>query len=338
MMRDFCPLDSVGAMAAIRIAPGNDLADKALQGTRPVMLGIVGDSAAGKTTLTSGIVNIFGPDRVTAVCTDDYHRYDREARKNIEVTPLHPECNYIGIMEQHLKLLSLGEPILKPIYNHTHGTLDAPELVEPRDIVIVEGLLGYHTKRMRDCFDVKVYLDPPEDLRRRWKIDRDCSKRGYEPEQVLADLDRREADSAGFIRPQREFADIVVRFHPAGASVEVDPTSLNVRLVLRPTLPHPYLIEAAERTRIGRVQPLKLSLARDRGKPVDLLEVDASIPSEMSATVEQVIFEEMGFDGSLLDRSTIGSFQVGQQKRRSEALALTQLLLVAQLLSAQVAA
>lgn len=305
---------------------------------RPVLLGIVGDSAAGKTTMTRGIAKIFGPDRVTHVCTDDYHRYDREARKTMSITPLDPECNYVGIMEQHLKLLAAGEPILKPIYNHAGGTLDAPELVEPADLVIVEGLLGYHTKAMRDCYDVKVYLDPPEDLRRNWKIDRDTSKRGYEIDQVIADLEKREPDSEAFIRPQREFADVVVRFHPPGASAEAAPDQLGVRLVLRPTLPHPYLMEVAERTRIDHQQPLRVSLARDGGKPVDVVEVEGTIEPQLSSAVEEAVLEGMGMDLAGLDRSTIGTFQVGDNKLRSESLAIAQLLLVVQLLSAQVTA
>lgn len=305
---------------------------------RPVLLGIVGDSAAGKTTMTRGIARVFGSDQVTHVCTDDYHRYDREARKTLSITPLNPECNYVSIMEQHLKLLAAGEPILKPIYNHSNGTLDAPELVEPVDLVIVEGLLAYHTKAMRDCFDVKVYLDPPEDLRRRWKIDRDTSKRGYEVDQVIADLEKREPDSEAFIRPQREFADIVVRFHPPSASLEVAPDQLDVRFVLRPTLPHPYLMEVAERTRIDHLQPLRVSLARDGGKPVDVVEVEGSIDPELSSTVEEAVLEGMGMDLTGLDHSTIGTFQVGDEKLRSESLAIAQLLLVVQLLSAQVTA
>src|SRR5216117_1079548 len=78
---------------------------------RPVLLGIVGDSAAGKTTLTNGIVRVFGEERVTAICVDDYHRYDRQARKQMTnaPTPLNPACNYMDIMEQHLKLLASGE-------------------------------------------------------------------------------------------------------------------------------------------------------------------------------------------------------------------------------------
>lgn len=304
--------------------------------TKPVLVGIVGDSAAGKTTLTSGIANIFGAHRVMTVCTDDYHRYDREERKNLDITPLNPDCNYVGIMEQHLKLLSEGQPILKPVYGHAHGTLDRPELIEPREIVIVEGLLGYHTKAMRDCYDVKVYLDPPEDMRRKWKVQRDCTKRNYEEAQVIADLEVREPDSEAYIRPQRENADIIVRFHPPGASLEADPAKLDVRLVLRPALPHPYLIELADKTRVDHYQPIRMSLARDFGKPVDVLEVEGSMPPEVSSTVEQVIWKEMGLDQHDLDHEAIGLFQDGKDVKRSEALALTQLLLVAQVAGARV--
>jgi phosphoribulokinase len=303
---------------------------------RPVLIGVVGDSAAGKTTLTNGLISIFGPHRVAAMCTDDYHRYDRQERKKLAITPLHPDCNYIEIMEQHLLLLAAGQPILKPVYGHAHGTLEAPELFEPREFVVIEGLLAYHTKAMRDCFDVKVYLDPPEDLRRKWKVQRDCSKRGYEPAEVLADLERREPDSEAFIRPQRQHADIVVRFHPPGSSLDVDPALLSVRLVLRPTLPHPYLIDIAQRTRVDHENPIRLSLARDSGKPVDVLEVEGGLDPGVSATVEQVIWESMALDEHSLDRNAIGLFQDGERLRRSETLAITQLLLVAQLCGATV--
>ena len=107
-----------------------------------------------------------------------------------------------------------GAPILKPVYRHQDGTFGPPVYVTPRRFTIVEGLLGYHTARLRDVYDVRVYLSPPEDLRRQWKVDRDCSRRGYTTDQVLEELDRREADSAGVIRPQERFADIVVAFAP----------------------------------------------------------------------------------------------------------------------------
>ena len=127
---------------------------------RPVMLGIAGDSAAGKTTLSTGLAEALGPDRSTSVCVDDYHRYDREERKGLPFTALHPDCNYVAIMEQHLQHLATGQPILKPVYDHATGTLGRPELVEPREFVIVEGLLPLHTKLARACFDITVYLEP----------------------------------------------------------------------------------------------------------------------------------------------------------------------------------
>jgi phosphoribulokinase len=148
---------------------------------RPILIGIVGDSAAGKTTLTRGISQILGEDSVTAICTDDYHRYDRKQRAEMGISALHPDCNYLDIIQQHLNLLRSGESILKPIYNHTTGCFDAPEYIEPKKFVIVEGLLGYSTRTMRDNYDVKVYLAPPEDVRTAWKIRRDTMKRGYNP-------------------------------------------------------------------------------------------------------------------------------------------------------------
>lgn len=304
--------------------------------TRPIMLGVVGDSAAGKTTLTDGIVNIFGSHRVTAICIDDYHRYDREARKVHSITPLHPDCNYVGIMEQHLAHLAVGEPILKPVYNHDFGTLDAPELVDPADFVVIEGLLAFHNKALRSSFDVKVYLDPPEEVRRNWKIKRDTSKRNYTTEAVLADLDRREPDSEAFIRPQRSEADIVVRFQPPKSDGPVDATRYNVHLVLRPTLQHPYLADIAFETKTSTFEPIRFHLDRDSGKPVDVLEIDGSVPSDVSAAAEEIIWERMHPEAKdALNRDAIGVFNDGNLQRRGNALALTQLLIVYQLIGAQ---
>ena len=152
---------------------------------RPVILGVVGDSAAGKTTITRGLVRILGEDRVTHVCTDDYHRYDRKQRADLGITPLHPDCNYIDIAGQDLEHLRGGRAILKPVYRHADGTFGAPVYVKPHVFTVVEGLLGYHTPDMRECYDVRVYLAPPEDLRRKWKVQRDCSRRGYTTDEVL---------------------------------------------------------------------------------------------------------------------------------------------------------
>ena len=111
------------------------------------------------------------------------------------LTPLRPECNYIDVMEQHLECLHYGQPILKPVYEHDTGTLVRPEYVRPRPFVLVDGLLGFSTPTLRQFYDVKVFLEPPEDLRKVWKLKRDTTRRGYTTQQVLAELERREPDS-----------------------------------------------------------------------------------------------------------------------------------------------
>ncbi len=65
---------------------------------KPVMLAVVGDSAAGKTTFSAGITQLLGPNQVGTVCTDDYHRYDRVQRKELDITPLDPACNHLDIL------------------------------------------------------------------------------------------------------------------------------------------------------------------------------------------------------------------------------------------------
>lgn len=298
---------------------------------RPVMLAIVGDSAAGKTTLTEGIMRLLGEDRMAVMCTDDYHRYDRAQRRELDITPLDVACNYMDIMAQHLRLLAAGEPILKPVYQHEHGTFGPPEYVVPRQFIVVEGLLGLTTKSMRDCFAVKVYLDPPEELRRRWKIQRDCTKRGYSPEQVAQELERREPDSAAFIRPQRGSADMVVRFEPVNGFV--DSAQLSVHMVLRPTISHRDISELAQKATADGCASIQLDLGRDENDPVDVLDVAASITREETARVESLLWEQMDFDHHL-ERSDIGTFVEGNRRRHSDTLAIAQLFIAYHLLDA----
>jgi len=304
---------------------------------RPIVLGIVGDSAAGKTTITRGLTELLGAERVTHVCADDYHKYDRVERARLNITPLHPDCNYLDILELHLERAHYGQPMLKPVYDHSTGSLVRPEYVEPREFVIVEGLLGFHTHTMRQFYDVKVFLDPPEDMRRLWKIKRDTTKRGYTAEQVLAELEKREADSRDFIRPQREFADIVVRFHPGkGVATEQADGHLDVHLVLRPTIPHPdmsYLSEHRSEHKNGRACGIRLELGRDCGRPVDFLEVDGNVSREHAAELEETIWKHLP-DLRPLRADQFGDYNDGSELRHSDPLALTQLLITYHLLRA----
>lgn len=290
------------------------------------MLAIAGDSAAGKTTLTSGLVRALGPDRCTAVCVDDYHRFDRLERAGKPFTALHPDCNYIEVMEQHLQLLATGRPILKPVYDHSTGTLTRPRLVEPNDFVIVEGLLPLFTKLSRACFEVAVFLNPPEGIRREWKVRRDTAKRGYTERAVLDELDRREGESAAFIRPQQRYADIVVRFAPIPGRSDPPGTPLSAELMLRPTIPHPDLSAVLVPT-LHRAIHLKLERDPD-GRPCDTLHVHGYVPPEESQTVQKAIWaslEQPGEPPACLGQLT--------PEQRSEPMAITQLLLLYHLLN-----
>ncbi|MHB1508035.1 MAG: phosphoribulokinase [Acidimicrobiales bacterium] len=287
---------------------------------RPVMLAIAGDSAAGKTTITRGLVAAMAGEGINSLCVDDYHRFDRQERKALPFTPLSPACNYVGIMEQHLQLLAMGEPVLKPVYEHRTGTLLRPVLFEPEEYVIVEGLLPLHNRLARACFDLSVYVDPPEDIRRRWKITRDVRDRGYAAEQVAEDLLRREPESAAYIRPQRQWADIVVRFAPIEERAVADGI-LSATILLRPTAPHPDLgAILTEDTR----EAIHLKLARDvDGKPVDALHVHAYASREVTRRVEEAIWRGLGIADDVPD--SLGVIEPGL---RSEPLAVVQLLLL----------
>ncbi len=297
---------------------------------RPVILGIVGDSAAGKTTLAAGIAAILGPERVATVCTDDYHRFNRVERNANGMSALDPRGNYIDIMEQHIQLLRAGKPILKPVYNHASGALEAPEYIAPRDYIIVEGLLGYSTRALRDCYDVKVFLEPEEELRTSWKIQRDTARRGYTEDQVRRSLEKRQFDSVTFIRPQRTFSDMVVNFHRPSNNQEASGGQLNVRHTLRPTLPHPDLTPIVEGSKNG----IRLELARDiDGKPVDVLEIAGDVGDRRAKAMEDLVWNLIPEASHL--RTNLGQYQdASQQTRMSHPLALSQLLITYHLVKA----
>jgi phosphoribulokinase len=289
------------------------------------MLGVVGDSASGKTTLTRGLVRVLGEDEVSHICLDDYHRFDRTERTRRDLTPLDPACNHVDIMEQHLRLLRAGEPVLKPTYRHHDGTFGVPTYLAPRRFVIVEGLLGFCSPAMRDCFDVRVYLDPPEALRRRWKVARDCSRRGYTTTQVLAELDRREPDAESWIRPQREHADIVVRFTAHGD--DDDPVHLDGHLLLRPGLPHPDLSDVVD-------EGAGVTATEHDGEWH--LRVSGQLPPATAQEVEERVWAHMRFARHLRS-DRLGEFTIGTQLVRSDSLGITQLLVLYHLVTARAA-
>ncbi len=290
------------------------------------MLAVAGDSAAGKTTVTAGLVKALGRNRCVSVSSDDYQRFDREERRGKPFTPLHPDCNYFDILEQHLQLLATGQPVLKPVYDHSSGRRVHPELVEPSDFVIVHGALPLHSKLARACFDVTVFLDTAEVVRRDWKMKRDTTVRGYTTDQVSFEMRAGEAEWARFIQPQRAHADIVVRFAPIPERDDPPGTPLSAEVLLRPTIRQPDLT--------GILQPdltrtAHLRLARDTdGRPADSLHVHGYTAAEGNAAAEKLIWHALGDPRTDVPKclGVIGP------EARSTPLAITQMILLHHLL------
>lgn len=297
--------------------------------TRPVVLGVVGDSAAGKTTLTRGVVRILGGgEGVSYISGDDYHRYERQQRAEVGITPLDPAANYLDILGQHLGHLREGRPVLKPVYDHRTGTLGAPEYVRPHPYVVVEGLLNFHSEELRSAHDIRVFLAPPEELRRTWKLTRDCTRRGYTTHEVFWELDAREPDVESYIRPQRAHADIVMSFMPSASG---NPERLDADLILRDSLRHPDLSPFLRPDGDGP------TLAR-RGNE-SLLRIPGDTDPELAAELEEAVWQRMQY-ASHLRAHRLGEFTIGTDLHRSESLALAQTLLLYHLVStrAEVAA
>jgi len=290
--------------------------------TRPVVIGVVGDSAAGKTTLTRGVVRILGgPDGVSYISGDDYHRYGRTQRSELGLTPLNPSANHLEILGQHLGHLRSGEQILKPVYDHRHGTLEPPEVVRPHAFVVVEGLLNFHSERLRKAHDIRVFLAPPEELRRTWKMTRDCTRRGYTTHQVLHELDRREHDVDAFIQPQRRHADIIVSFRPSSSD---NPERLDAHLILRDTLRHPDLSPL--------LRPDGDGPTLVRHEQESLLYIPGHTDPDLAAELEEAVWKRMQYV-SHLRTQRLGEFTIGTELHRSESLALVQALLLYHLVS-----
>jgi phosphoribulokinase len=290
---------------------------------RPIVLGVVGDSGAGKTTLTRGLARVLGEERVSYVSGDDYHRYERAHRASLGITPLDPAANHLDIMGQHLEHLRRWEPILAPVYDHRTGVLQAPRHVRPEAFVLVEGLLAFHTEPLRDAHDIRVFLAPPERLRRGWKLTRDCTRRGYTTHQVLEELDLRERDVAEFVQPQRAWADIVVSFQPGE-----HPDRLDAEVILRDTLRHPDLAPLIGEDSHGP------TLARREHEW--LLRIPGDTHPEVAAELEEAVWARMQY-ASHLRVQRLGEFMVGTDLHHSESLALVQALLLYHLVSTRAA-
>jgi phosphoribulokinase len=179
----------------------------------PFILGIIGDSGSGKSTIADGVRALIGQDRVTSLELDDYHRYTRAERVDLGLTALNPTVHNLPLMQEHLQLLRRGRPVRNRRYDHSDGSFGPIRTLDPNEVVIARGLLGFPTDELRAAYDLAVFLQPEPELLFRWKLRRDVKTRGYSEAEVLKRIAQHLLDSKQYVLPQADRADLVVRYH-----------------------------------------------------------------------------------------------------------------------------
>jgi uridine kinase len=174
------------------------------------MMGVGGDSGAGKHTIARDIAQLF-PTTMTLINGDDDHRWERGHAMWRQYTHLDPRGNLLRAQLESLAALRHGGAVRKRRYDHDQGTFTDPVFLAAKDFVTIVGLHPFYLASQRQLLHLRVFVEPKESIRRAWKVARDVKKRGYTPEQVNEQLERRAQDSAKYITPQKRHAHLVVR-------------------------------------------------------------------------------------------------------------------------------
>jgi uridine kinase len=181
---------------------------------KPLLIGIAGDSGAGKNTLTQALGFLLGTRNVVVLEGDDYHRWERNQERWNFYTHLNPKANLLPVLSDHLDAIMSGRFIFHPHYDHGTGRFTTPRELKPNKTVVIQGLHTFYLRDMRERLDIRVFLAPDRRVQLYWKLQRDVAERGLEAEQVLASLAKRERDSESHINPQRDYADWIIEVFP----------------------------------------------------------------------------------------------------------------------------
>jgi uridine kinase len=181
---------------------------------KPFVVGVAGDSGAGKDTFADAITCLFGEHSVVKLSGDDYHLWDRQKPMWQVMTHLNPMANDLEGFCNDLVSLTDGKSVLSRHYDHQTGRMSKPFQIESSDFIIASGLHALYLPILRECYNLKIYLDIDEGLRRHFKLKRDVQQRGHTVERVLGSFEKREPDSERFIRPQSNHADLILSLQP----------------------------------------------------------------------------------------------------------------------------
>ncbi len=184
---------------------------------RPIIIGVAGGTASGKTTVSDAILDRVGRDRIAYIQHDSYYRdlshMPLEERRKLNVD--HPDALETELLVSHLLRLQAGEIIEVPVYDFaTYQRRDETRHVEPRRVILVEGILIFVDKELREMMDIKLYVDTDADLRFIRRLQRDTRERDRTVEMVIRQyLNTVRPMHLEFVEPSKRYADVII---PAG--------------------------------------------------------------------------------------------------------------------------
>ena len=178
-----------------------------------LVIGIAGGSGSGKTTLMNNIVRRF-EENITVLSHDSYYKrhddmtYEERCQLNYD----EPNALETELMVQHLDQLKNGQAIDCPVYDFTvHNRSDAVQRNEPRSVIIVEGILIFQNKQLRDLMDIRIFVDTDADIRLCRRVKRDVNKRGRSLESVLTQYQETVKPMyEKYVEPSKKHAHILV--------------------------------------------------------------------------------------------------------------------------------
>jgi len=201
----------------------------------PLVIGIAGGTGSGKTTVTNKILEHLDKSRVVVIQHDSYYR-DLSSYGGLppaEINFDHPDSLETELLVRHVTELRAGRPVEQPIYNFTtHRRLDSTYRLQPREIIIIDGILIFVEKRLRDLMDIRIFLDTDADERLIRRIRRDIMERGRSVESVMQQYMKTvKPMHLQFVEPSKHWADIII---PRGAenTVAIDMVVTKITMLL----------------------------------------------------------------------------------------------------------